>query len=105
MCVFIKNKKFPPFQEYSNLYDGIFIEDKVSGIDPKINIVVNMTYNEKPHSPKYKQQMDQCNIINTMYYNRLTELKLELIDKVVLEMIYNIPNINNNLKEKIKNYI
>jgi hypothetical protein len=103
--VFIKNKKFPQFQENTKLYDGIYIEDKISGIDPKINIVVNMTYNEKLQSQKYKQQIEQCNLINIMYYNRLIDLNIDLIDKVVLEMIYNISNINNILKEKIKNYI
>jgi hypothetical protein len=102
---FIKMKRFPSFEQIDNIYENIYIEDHKSGIDQKINIVVNMIYNENSSSERYKSQIETCNSINLMYFNRLSELKIELIDKVVLELISNIPNINNNLKEKIKNYI
>jgi hypothetical protein len=99
---FVKTKNYPQSHDEPNIYSNIFIEDLESGIDKRNTIIVNMTCN---NPSKYKAYSDLCKMVNLMYFNRLLDLNIDNIDKFVLNILYNIPDINKNLKDKIKNYI
>jgi hypothetical protein len=102
--VLIKSKNFFDVDDIPNIYDNIFIEDKVSPHE-KVNMMIAMSFNYNPQNEKYLAQQNTCKKINMMYFSRILGFDLSSINSDLIKIIYNSDYVTDSIKQKLSQYL